>query len=85
MEVEISIQKLPVKKTFHDHDKDKCCGFYPNRYPYDADKRDCCRTTNAGVDAFEVVKQGDCVGHGGEVVQSVDGDPHNYFVLSSGK
>ena len=32
------------EKSFHNHDKDQCCGIYPNRYPYDSNFRECCQT-----------------------------------------
>ena len=31
-------------KQFHGHEKDQCCGRYPNRYPYDEDFKECCQT-----------------------------------------
>ena len=32
------------EKIHHDHDKDKCCGVYPDRYPYDSNFKECCQT-----------------------------------------
>merc|ERR1711990_283060 len=29
------VPQLSCDKKFHGHDKDKCCGIYPDRYPYD--------------------------------------------------
>lgn len=72
-------------KRFHGHDKDSCCGIYPNRYPYDQNVNDCCRTsmtdpdTLKPVDVFSVQQIGVCSGAGGEVVRSVEGDPHTYI------
>ena len=31
-------------KQFHGHEKDQCCGRYPNRYPYDENFKECCQT-----------------------------------------
>ena len=32
-------------KQFHGHDKNRCCGIYPNRYPYDDNHKECCQST----------------------------------------
>jgi len=75
-------------KQFHGHDKAECCGFYPNRYPYDINENDCCRTTISDsktnpVEIFSIQQKGVCSGAGGEVVISAEGDPHNYLVLAN--
>jgi len=66
-------------------EKDKCCGLYPDRHPYDSDFRDCCRTKqsfdNEIVELFGITRRGECKEMGGEVVISKDGDPHNYAVV----
>jgi len=72
-------------KQFHGHDKENCCGFYPNRYPYDKNFSECCRS-NTFLDAtmiqnFSVMPAGTCSGRGGEVVENESGDPHAYFVV----
>lgn len=72
-------------KKFHGHSKDNCCGIYPNRYPYDSNHRDCCRTTlsdEAGdpVEVFSLLNAGECFG---DVVFSTSGDPHSYFIMPS--
>lgn len=72
-------------KKFHGHDKDSCCGIYPNRYPYDSTLNDCCRTqirdpdTLKQIDVFSVQQAGVCSGAGGDVVRSLEGDPHTYI------
>ena len=71
-------------KRFHGHDKEECCGFYPNRYPYDPNQSDCCRTRRTDpdtldpIEVFSVQQLGVCAGAGGTVVRSVEGDPHTY-------
>ena len=71
-------------KQFHGHDKNNCCGFYPNRYPYDINENDCCRvSSDAFGDIFSIQQKGVCEGAGGDIVVSADGDPHSYLVLSS--
>ena len=75
--------KTMCSKQFHGHDKDHCCGFYPNRYPYDINQMDCCRVRPNNIDEiFSIQQKGICSGAGGEIVVSVDGDPHNYSVIS---
>ena len=77
--------KNQCDKQFHGHDKDRCCGIYPNRYPYDENHKDCCKTTAVdgdanAVDIFSLMPaDGRCEDSGGEVVVSVDGDPHQYI------
>jgi len=63
---------------------EKCCGFYPNRTPYN-EFRECCATN--GVDDqgnfvtpdVELVTLDTCEAMGGQVVVSAEGDPHNYI------
>lgn len=78
------------KKEFHGHDKGHCCGFYPNRYPYDINQQDCCRARvfngnnqNDFTDFFSVQPIGQCTGAGGEIVVSESGNPHNYLVVDN--
>ena len=82
------------EKAFHDHDKDQCCGLYPNRYPYDSNFRECCQTGKfhnfrnsanffisgtEGLEIFGLFPKGDCDAvAGGRVVVSVEGDPSKY-------
>jgi len=72
-------------KQFHGHDKQNCCGFYPNRYPYDQNFSECCRSNTfldtVVVENFSVVPVGSCSGRGGEVVINEEGDPHSYMVV----
>jgi len=75
-------------KQFHGHDKDKCCGFYPNRYPYDMNENDCCRVTVSDskanpVEVFSIQQKGVCEGAGGDIVVSSENDPHSYISLSN--
>lgn len=57
--------------------KEKCCGIYPERRGY-ANNKDCCRTSSALGEIFNIVSTGTC---DGDVVESVAGDPHNYMTL----
>lgn len=72
------------EKQFHGHDKDKCCGVYPNRYPYDSDHKDCCQMQQfdeQGESFLDFILQpanGRCEQEGGTVVVSVEGEPHTY-------
>ncbi|CAG5105011.1 Oidioi.mRNA.OKI2018_I69.chr1.g1754.t1.cds [Oikopleura dioica] len=73
-------------KQFHGHDKQNCCGFYPNRYPYDVNFSECCRSqsfldSENFVENFSVVPAGQCSGRGGEVVVNEEGNPHVYSVV----
>jgi hypothetical protein len=70
-------------KQFHGHDKENCCGFYPNRYPYDINQNDCCRVTSTLGDIFSIQQKGVCEGAGGDIVVSAEGEPHNYLVQSN--
>lgn len=77
--------KKPGAGDFHDG-KDKCCGLYPNRYPYNSETTDCCRTSaldgNDNVlEIFSILNAASCREAGGEVVVSKKGDPHNYSVV----
>ena len=38
------VPQAQCDKQFHGHDKDQCCGIYPNRYPYDTNFKECCQT-----------------------------------------
>ena len=84
-------------KQFHGHEKNQCCGKYPNRYPYDDNFRECCQTgkstghllqstetLNLGAESLEVfglVGLGDCSAAGGRVVVSAEGDPNSYVFV----
>lgn len=76
-----------IKQTGSEmHEKDNCCGIYPNRYPYDTNFRDCCRTKVIDADAkqvdfFSLIRKNECKAVGGDVVVSKSGDPHNYHVV----
>lgn len=77
-------------KQFHGHDKEKCCGIYPNRYPYDINFSDCCQSPGAdgngkSVSVFSVLKTGDCGPAGGTVVVSEPGNPHSYVAVNGGR
>jgi len=66
-----------------DGNADRCCGLYPNRYPYDSNLRECCRTHGHDGDAnpvsfFDLVRKNECTG---EVVVSDEADPHKYSVV----
>jgi len=72
-------------KKMHGHDKDNCCGIYPNRYPYDKTIRDCCQTSSfdgsgGQTKAFSLVGAGEC---DGTVVVSEAGNPHSYVAVGS--
>ena len=73
------------EKQFPDHDKNKCCGFYPNRLPYDSNHADCCRMESPIEDVFKFRKmpQGMCADMGGEVVVSEAGNPNSYIAVAS--
>jgi hypothetical protein len=80
--------KTQCEKNFHDHTKDKCCGIYPNRYPYDSNFKECCQTDAHDGDAnpmldFSLTKSGECEGEGGTVVVSEEGNPHSYVAAGS--
>jgi hypothetical protein len=80
--------KTQCEKKFHDHEKDHCCGIYPNRYPYDPNFNECCRVKAFDGDAkevtiFSVQKLSTCAGLGGEPVVSTDGDPHSYVLATA--
>ena len=71
-------------KQFHGHEKENCCGIYPNRYPYDLNFNECCRSklmtdSLTEVEMFTVVPVGMCEGRGGDTVISEKGNPHNYL------
>merc|ERR1712050_12335 len=73
-------------KKLHDHDKDECCGIYPNRYPYDENFNECCQENQVDGDAritksFNLMKKGECEPAGGVVVVSEEGNPHNYVAV----
>jgi len=76
--------RLQCDKQNHNHDKDRCCGIYPNRYPYDTFHKNCCRTKQFDHDSNQIEvfglmpNNGMCEEAGGDVVVSVDGDPHHY-------
>jgi len=63
---------------------EKCCGFYPNRQPYN-EFRECCATNTVDhqgnvVDPnVELVTLDTCELMGGQVVVSEEGNPHNYI------
>lgn len=74
-------------KQFHGHDKDKCCGIYPNRYPYDINFNDCCQSQGVDADGknfdvFSIQQIGVCGPAGGQVVISEDGNPHSYVAVN---
>jgi len=71
------------EKAFPDHNKDKCCGIYPNRNPYDSSAQDCCETTDptTGNKSYKKMQVGKCEDFGGRVVVSEAGNPHSYFAL----
>ena len=77
--------KTMCDKSHVGHDKNKCCGIYPNRYPYDSEHKDCCQQKS--IDSFGnvftdfVLEKGDgrCEEEGGTVVFSVEGSPHTYI------
>ena len=63
----------------------KCCGIYPNRYPYNSDQTACCREKrfldDDTTEIFSIVDANTCKNDlGGEVVESEKGKPHSYFV-----
>lgn len=68
-------------KQFHGHEKDQCCGRYPNRYPYDENFKECCQTGAEGLEVFGLVSRGDCDAKGGRVVVSAAGDPNSYVFV----
>lgn len=70
-------------KQFHGHNNENCCGFYPNRYPYDINQADCCRVSQGNVEIFSIQPLGVCEGAGGDIVMSEKGDPHSYINLSN--
>jgi len=67
---------------------DKCCGFYPNRQPYNEFK-ECCATNriddqgNFVTPDVELVTLDTCEALGGEVVVSEEGNPHNYIPVTN--
>ena len=76
-------------KNMHGHDKENCCGIYPNRYPYDANFNECCQETvsdgsNDGstVTIFELLPNDVCDEKGGSVVFSEAGNPHSYSAVN---
>lgn len=71
------------EKQNQGHDNASCCGFYPNRYPYDQNESDCCRVKMSNVEIFSIQKIGFCRGAGGEIVESEPGNPHVYNVISN--
>lgn len=73
------------EKNMHGHNKENCCGIYPNRYPYDVNFNECCQETlfdgsNSGstVTTFELLSTNICEQRGGSVVFSDAGNPHSY-------
>lgn len=73
-------------KNFHNHNKDECCGIYPNRYPYDSNFKECCQEDqidgNGDVTlAFNLMKSGECEEADGTVVVSEEGNPHSYVAV----
>merc|ERR1711935_1141968 len=68
-------------KQFHGHEKNQCCGKYPNRYPYDDNFRECCQTGAESLEVFGLVGLGDCSAAGGRVVVSAEGDPNSYVFV----
>jgi len=76
-------------KQFHGHNKEKCCGIYPNRYPYDINFNDCCQSngfddSGKQFDIFSVQPAGRCGPAGGLVVVSEPGNPHSYVAVNGG-
>jgi hypothetical protein len=65
-------------KQFHGHDKSKCCGIYPNRYPYDPEFKECCQHGMDDLAIFSLFPRDECEPNDGRVVESVAGDPHTY-------
>jgi len=68
------------------HEKDHCCGIYPNRYPYDSNFKECCQEDifdqNADKTlAFNLMRSGECEDAGGLVVVSEEGNPHSYVAV----
>ena len=68
------------------HDKNYCCGVYPERYPYNPETRDCCEITE--IDAFldivnireSLVPTGTCDDKGGRFIAP----DHKVFSLHTG-
>jgi len=74
-------------KQFHGHDKNRCCGIYPNRYPYDDNHKECCQSTviddqGDQVNVFSLFQRGECTADIGTVVVSEEGNPHSYVALT---
>jgi hypothetical protein len=78
------VPQLSCDKKFHGHDKDKCCGIYPDRYPYDTNFKECCQTKAVDhqgdqLDVFSLLQAGECTD--GTVVVSEPGNPHSYVAV----
>jgi len=75
-------------KRMMNHDKNKCCGIYPNRYPYDTDFKECCQEDVIGENGepsnlFNLVRSDECAEIGGTVVVSEPGNPHSYVAVNA--
>jgi len=77
------------EKQHHGHDKDNCCGIYPNRYPYDKKMKECCQEERTGADTnpvttWSLYKSGECEETpNGIIVESEEGNPHSYVAIGS--
>jgi len=73
-------------KQMPEHNKDHCCGLYPNRVPYDSNFAECCQIQNTIEDVlkFKKVPAGDCQELGGQVVVSEKGNPSSYVAVGAG-
>ncbi|CBY40479.1 unnamed protein product [Oikopleura dioica] len=75
--------QCPMGSNGHPNN-DKCCGFYPNRQPYN-ENRECCATNdiddqgNFVTPDVNIVALDTCEISGGKVIVSAEGDPHTYI------
>lgn len=74
------------EKAMPDHQKENCCGIYPNRLPYDSNFAECCQISSPIEDVFKFKKvpRGECSELGGDVVVSVKGNPSSYVSAGAG-
>lgn len=74
------------EKAMPEHNKDHCCGLYPNRLPYDSNFAECCQLEAKveGGKKFKKVAAGECQDLGGQVVVSEKGNPSSYVAVGAG-
>jgi len=74
------------EKAMPEHNKDHCCGLYPNRLPYDSNFAECCQLESRIEDVFRFKKvaAGECQELGGTVVVSEKGNPSSYVAVGAG-